>query len=115
MSRLIDADALLEKMSTHCDLCQYNDHIHNCRRECDWHEAIDEVEDMDEVEIEPVRHGHWKGWTATHWTRKYDDYGDPIYKEHTYYACSGCGRRSIIKSAYCPACGRMMLEETERG
>ena len=52
--RLIDADALLDKMSTRCDICQYNDHRHVCRHECEWHEAMDEVEDMDEVQTEDV-------------------------------------------------------------
>ena len=74
---------------------------------------IDYVEDTPTVEAKPVQYGHWKGWTATHWTKKYDDRGDPIYTEHIYYACSECGRRTVIKSAYCPACGRMMSEETE--
>ena len=85
-------------------------------------QAIDEIIDMldeheprvlalDEIkEGEPVRHGHWNGWITTHWTKKCDDNGDPIYKEHTYYVCSGCRRRTIIKSAYCPACGRKMDE-----
>lgn len=51
MARMIDADELLDKMSTHCDLCPHNDRIHPCRRECDWHEAMDEVDDMPEVEL----------------------------------------------------------------
>lgn len=106
MSRLIDADELERAVMSMgedavCDDCAY--------------EFVNLIDAQPTIEAEPVRYGHWNGWTATHWTRKYDDNGDPIYKEHTYYACSGCRRRSIIKSAYCPACGRMMLEETERG
>lgn len=105
MSRLIDADALLEKMSTHCDLCQYNDHIHPCRRECDWHEAIDEVEDMDEVEIEPVRHGHW--------------IPADIYHEDVYI-CSVCHADIAVPISfdyrptykYCPMCGAKLDEAT---
>lgn len=65
------------------------------------------------IEAEPVRHGHWDGRTAIHWTKKHGDNGDKIYKEHTYYVCSGCRRRTIIKSAYCPACGCMMDEVSE--
>lgn len=51
MSRLIDADALLKKMSGHCDVCQF----HSLRSprccDCDWHEAMGVVDDMDDAEI----------------------------------------------------------------
>lgn len=59
----------------------------------------------------PVRHGHWNAWKGLHWTRKHGDNGDKIYKEHTYYQCSECRRRTVIKSAYCPACGCRMDDE----
>ncbi len=42
--RLIYADKLLEKMSCHCDVCQYHSHRkRTCCGECDWHEAMDDV------------------------------------------------------------------------
>ena len=72
--------------------------------------AVFRVEQLiDHLMIEKV--GHWKGWTATHWTKKYDDFGDPIYTEHTYYQCSACRRKSAIKENYCPSCGARMDEE----
>lgn len=49
--RLIDADELTERMLTHCELCQHNDKCHPCRRECDWHEALDEVDDSPDINI----------------------------------------------------------------
>ena len=104
--RLIDADAI---EYTHAIARSLEDG-HN------WNELCvteDEIKDMPTIEAEPVRHGHWNGWTATHWTWKYDDNGDPIYAKHTYYSCSGCRRRTIIKSAYCPACGCKMDEVIE--
>lgn len=112
MSRLIDADALIERIKNiYCKGC---DNYHGIRcRACPTDDAIGEIDDAPTIEAEPVRHGHWNGWTATHWTKKCDDRGDPIYTEHTYYACSGCRRRTIIKSAYCPACGRKMDEVSE--
>jgi len=113
--RLIDADALLEKMDTHCKLCPDSDGVHVCRRECDWHEAMDEVDDMDEIDLallkEEPKQGRWEGWTATHWTGKYDDLGDPEYKPHVVYHCSLCGRRTVIREAYCPTCGARMGED----
>lgn len=54
MSRLIDADALLENMRTHCEFCKHNDHRHVCREDCVWHEAMDEVEDMPEIEATTI-------------------------------------------------------------
>lgn len=102
MSRLIDADELERSVMSLgedvvCDDCA-----------CEFVNLIDA---QPTIEAEPVKHGHWNGWTATHWTKKYDDNGDPIYKEHTYYQCSECRRRTIIKSAYCPACGCRMREQ----
>lgn len=55
---------------------------------------------------------NWKGWTATHWTGKYENNGDPEYKEYIYYTCSKCNRKTIIKEKYCPSCGSKMLEES---
>lgn len=101
MSRLIDADALKKAFCK--QLCGNDD----CE-ECDIKVVIDQAPTID-----PTRHGHWKGWTATHWTKKYDNNGDPIYKEHTYYQCSECRRRTVIRSAYCPACGCKMDEVSE--
>lgn len=59
---------------------------------------------------EPKR-GKWEGWTGTHWTGKYDDLGDPEYKEHVVYHCSLCGRRTVIRENYCPTCGARMEED----
>lgn len=64
-----------------------------------------------ENEPDVMKHAHWEGWTATHWTKKYDDFGDPIFSEHTYYQCSACRRKSVIKENYCPSCGARMDEE----
>lgn len=55
--RLIDADKLLEKMSGHCDICNYDRRKPpKWCRECDWREAMDIIDDMDEVEVEPVQY-----------------------------------------------------------
>lgn len=100
--RLIDADSL--KTVICASVCGFQG-AQVCTCGCAQILAVDNA-----PTIEPVRHAHWNGWTATHWTKKYDENGDPIYKEHTYYQCSECRRRTIIKSAYCPACGCKMDE-----
>ena len=110
--RLIDADELIPKMQAikeaEHQIYGYGANSWGFVARC-----MEAVESVPTIEPEPVRHAHWNGWTATHWTKKYNDYGDPIYKEHTYYQCSECRRRTIIKSAYCPACGCKMDEVSE--
>ena len=75
-------------------------------------DAIHAIEDMEAVDAAPVVHGYWKGWTATHWNKRYNDYGDPEYVEHTYYSCSKCRRRTVIRENHCPNCG---AKNTESG
>lgn len=94
MGRLIDADALKRI---------YNGN--GTFTEAHFRTAIDE---QPTVDAEPLRHGEWNGWTATHWTGKKDDDGDPIYAEHIYYKCSECGRRTVIREKFCPNCGAKM-------
>lgn len=112
--RLIDADALLEVLNDK-NVTTFSALIEEQRTVAFYVycKVVDAIEKMPTIEAEPVRHGHWNAWTATHWTKKYDDNGDPIYKEHTYYQCSECRRRTVIKSAYCPACGCRMDEVSE--
>lgn len=108
MSRLIDADALLKKMSGHCDVCQYHCHRkHTSCGECDWHEAMSDVDDMDEIEIESIRHGYWIRMTGMM---------PPEY--HGHYECSICkwhgNKYSIEKNwKFCPNCGAKMDEVRE--
>ena len=105
-SDLIDRDYILSALGV------FNDTANG-----DWdylagiETAKEIVRNAPTIEAEPVRHGHWNEWTATHWTKKYDDNGDPIYKEHKYYQCSECRCRTVIKWAYCPACGCRMDDE----
>ena len=74
------------------------------------------IQEAPTVEAEPVRHGHWNKRKGLHFVMRCDDYGNPICKErkeHTIYLCSECERRTMIKSAYCPACGCKMDKVSE--
>lgn len=55
----------------------------------------------------------WEGWTSTHWSKRCDSNGDPIYTEHTYYQCSYCGRRTVVRENFCPNCGAVMEDMCE--
>ena len=77
-----------------------------------FHTALTRIEELPAVDAAPVVHGYWKGWTATHWNKRYNDYGDPEYVEHTYYSCSKCRRRTVIRENHCPNCG---AKNTESG
>lgn len=60
------------------------------------------------VEAVPVKRGRWKAYSVPHWTKRYDDNGDPEYKYHNEYVCSICRRRTIVCENYCPNCGAKM-------
>jgi len=68
------------------------------------------MEEAPAVDAVPVVHARWKAYSVPHWTKRYDDNGDPEYKYHDEYVCSICRRRTIIKENYCPNCGAKMDE-----
>lgn len=57
--------------------------------------------------VDPVRHGHWKGFTQSRFFGCDTD-GNPIYRDGVIYYCSRCDQRSIIKSKFCAGCGAKM-------
>lgn len=109
--RLIDADALNatmyhEAFETDTDMQKWDS---GCWIRYKMFERA--VKAAPTIESEPVRHGHWNKRKGLHWVMRCDDYGNPTCKErkeHTFYLCSECEHKAIIKSAYCPACGCKM-------
>ena len=84
MSKLIYADKLLEKMSGHCDVCRYHN-LNNPRCcDCDWREAMDDIDGMDEVGVEAPSVGQVviQGWQCPICKRIYSPYTEK---------CSYCG------------------------
>lgn len=67
----------------------------------------DEMKDLPSADVAPVVHGRWEGWTTPAFYGL-DDFGEPIYRDATFYRCSICGRKSAIKEKFCPSCGAMM-------
>ena len=67
----------------------------------------DEMKDLPSADVAPVVHGRWEGWITPAFYGL-DDFGEPIYRDATFYRCSICSRKSAIKEKFCPSCGAMM-------
>lgn len=65
------------------------------------------VRDFPAADVAPVVHGRWEGWIIPAFYGL-DDFGEPIYRDATFYRCSICSRKSAIKEKFCPSCGAMM-------
>lgn len=90
MLRLIDADALLKRLSLWLD--DYDFII--------FKSVKDDINDAPTVDAEPVRHGHWRGV-------------NPMVDT---VECSECGYQIVSEeliTPYCPNCGAKMDEERE--
>lgn len=96
--RLIDADALLQSYDV-AWMVEYDETGCGVSRKAI---PVKSIEEAPTIEAEPVRHGRWFGW---HGDKRCKD-GE--YRHFRYYECSECGRRSDIKTNYCPNCGAKM-------
>ena len=99
--RLIDADALIEKLLRTADI-EWNQNTGTT-----WAMAYEEVAETvdDQPTINPVKRGRWiKAERHGCWS-----YAD-VYKQ-----CSECGKVTFLagKMNYCPSCGAKMDEVTE--
>lgn len=93
--RLIDADALIEKLST------FNDRVHgDTHFICGIESAKEIIQNEPTVDAEPVRHGKWIKADSQQYFRKH----------YPCFTCSECGYRkdSQKKWNYCPFCGARM-------
>lgn len=100
--RLIDADALRDKLQEEIDkaIPPFDDVIGSIR--CGVRLARNIVEDEPTVDAVPVRHGKW-----IHEVRY------TIDSLHSYqqYRCSECDMTYITNTKYCPNCGARMDAE----
>ena len=104
MMRLIDADALRDKLQAEIDKVNppFDGVLGSIR--CGVRLARNMVEDEPTVDVEPVRHGHW--------------YDEPNYlgTSRTMYFCSYCGSASWREDPYCWHCGsKMDVSDTDVG
>lgn len=56
--RPIDADELLARMRERCNSCQHSGNREHCLNLCEWREAMDEVDDMPEIEANVTATGN---------------------------------------------------------
>lgn len=81
------------------------------RSKCELNEDIEAYELAIEALQERPK-GRWVGW-HTDKVVGVDDIGDYIYRHCHYYSCRLCGRRTAVKSNFCPNCGADMRGEEE--
>lgn len=119
MSRLIDADALIERIvKLTCVPCREkgNDYKGVYCRACQYGDEIDDIESA--PTIEPQRQsgrkvyqaGYAEGYKAGQEERKT---GKWIKKDCDLLYCSECDLPSLQPWPYCERCGAKMLQEGE--
>ena len=72
--------------------------------------VLEYAESLPAADVAPVRHGYWKEKHRESYLvspMKYDENGEPILQEYSYYECSLCGRTEKCKEPYCN-CGAKM-------
>lgn len=118
MIELIDRQAALKKM---CETCGYCERFEKAMRSTHPDFVTDKcnnykfLAEQPTIEAEPVRHGRWLSYTGTHYTGKENDYGDPEYKEHIFFVCSNCRRKTVVQENFCPKCGARMDGGADNG
>lgn len=113
MSRLIDADAVLERIERDCDArCLYKDYKEPLRsklcKSCELGDARMYVEDAPTVDAE--RHGHWEEHPLD-WEQRVCSVCGGTAETITYHLKDGRVRSK--GTPYCPHCGALMEEEVE--
>lgn len=56
--------------------------------------------------------GRWVGIQSEKFIG-YDEWGEPMYRLCSYYTCRKCGRKTVVKTNFCPNCGAEMRGEEE--
>lgn len=112
--RLIDADALLKKISRMIDYCQKDSKVNGLTALFQVGDAIMDCKSVDAVE---VVHGRWE---ECDWV-EYDGHGECIHYPNAGCVCTNCRnafKKEFINNPrvnYCPNCGANMMDGEENG
>ena len=108
--RLIDADALIEKLCGDC----FGFGNKRCQKPC-YEETL--IKTMPTIEAEPIKHYDTETWKTTATDMSSVEYA-PI--KHGRWdiigRCSNCGKYCGVRKpdySYCPNCGALMTDEVE--
>jgi hypothetical protein len=112
MSRLIDADALMQTLGItdmDCVRCAwYSKAYRRCKRGGYFEDACRAIEDAPTIEAVPERKkGRWL---------RYNALGEPDTGDTFYWQCDKCLKTEkgyMTAWAYCPNCGASMTEGAE--
>ena len=94
----IERDAVIE-------LAKSNKAVCSCL--ADIVDVMQIVNDISTADVQPVKHGKWKGYTKSAFYGC-DEEGEPIYRDANFNVCSECGRKTVVKENFCPHCGAKM-------
>lgn len=78
--------------------------------------CLSKLQDMLDVETEPVRHSYWESYDTSAFVGA-DDFGEPKWAVRHFYVCHNrrCRYKNAIKSKYCPNCGAKMDGGADNG
>lgn len=118
LKQLIKKDDVLEIISKYMDRNIYESKEYPSKLLSMKSDLLDEIKRIEGVYATgmlstPPVNGKWLSYTGTHWTGREDEYGDPEYKEHIFYVCSNCRRKTVIRENFCPKCGSKMRDDKE--
>ena len=97
--RLIDADKLIKNTQKRISIMKK---LGTYESGVSPEAFIRSVELEDTVDVEPVRHGHWKT------VIRHEHYPSGVEYEADY--CSECSGRGSLEYKFCPNCGARMIK-----
>lgn len=110
MTEYIDRVKLIADMKKrYCEPCMANKKDYNgvrCRA-CWVGDATGEVNDAQEEDVAPVRHGRWKVYETETYLGSTES-GKDRYVTNKIFYCDQCGKGTVIKSRFCAHCGAKM-------
>lgn len=105
--RLLHDHSKFEDMCLYCDIVVYNIELEKAvdtieRYMCSFFDGRQELKSQNQPE-----ESYWESWDTTAYIGVDDD-GNLKTSPRRYYRCHKCRYGSVVKTRYCPDCGRKM-------